>query len=135
MGFSMFNYCRVTLAESLYPKDGVCKIWKIIFPPEIPIFGFHFQVFRGPGFQGGISWNHGERSPAQSDLGLCHGRYKTLEEKLNSFSSKHSKPSHDLELGRKAWSDVWDGHPVPWHTFFGDWPGNTSRKMHGIIVM
>jgi hypothetical protein len=71
----------------------------------------------------------------QSDLGLSHGRYKTLEEKLNSFSSKHSKPSRDLELGRKAWSDVWDGHPVPWHTFFGDWPGNTSRKMHGIIVM
>ena len=88
---------------------------------------------------GGISWNHGPGAQLtgsigpQSDLGPCHGRYKNLEEKLNSFSSK---PSHDLELGRKAWSDVWDGHPVPWHACFGgDWHGNTSRKMHGIIVM
>lgn len=60
--------------------------------------------------------------------------YKTLEEKLNSFSSKHSKPSHDLELGRKAWSDVWDGHPVIGHKDPTQFKGHQQDVVEQMLV-
>ena len=39
---------------------------------------------------------------------LAVARYKRLEDKLNNFQVD----GHDLELGRKTWTNLWDGHPV-----------------------
>jgi len=57
--------------------------------------------------------------------------YKTLEEKLNSFSSK---PSRDLELGRKAWSNLWDGHPVIGHEDPTQFKGHQQDVVEQMLV-
>jgi len=56
--------------------------------------------------------------------------YKRLEDKLNNFQVD----GHDLELGRKTWTNLWDGHPVIGHQDPSQWKGHQQDVVEQMLV-